>query len=55
MSEAFLSTVNLSFTFRCGLLMRQMHHWSANIFVGAIVVHMCRIFFTGGFRRRRGS
>jgi len=53
MSEAFLSTVNLSFSVRCGLLMRQMHHWSANIFVGAIVVHMCRVFFTGGFRRPR--
>jgi ubiquinol-cytochrome c reductase cytochrome b subunit len=53
MSEAYASTVNLSFTVRCGLLMRQMHHWSANIFVGAIVVHMCRVFFTGAFRRPR--
>ena len=33
--------------------MRQMHHWSANIFVGSIVVHMLRIFFTGAFRRPR--
>jgi ubiquinol-cytochrome c reductase cytochrome b subunit len=53
MSEAYESTVNLSFAVRCGLLMRQMHHWSANIFVGSIVVHMCRVFFTGGFRRPR--
>jgi ubiquinol-cytochrome c reductase cytochrome b subunit len=30
-----------------------MHHWAANIFVGSIVVHMARIFFTGAFRRPR--
>ena len=52
-SEAYESTVNLSFVVRGGLLMRQMHHWAANIFVGAIVVHMLRIFFTGAFRRPR--
>src|SRR5665213_958051 len=52
-SEAFESTVNMSFVVRGGLLMRQMHHWSANIFVGSIVVHMLRVFFTGGFRRPR--
>jgi ubiquinol-cytochrome c reductase cytochrome b subunit len=52
-SEAYASTINLTFSVRCGLLMRQMHHWAANIFVGSIVVHMCRIFFTGGFRRPR--
>jgi ubiquinol-cytochrome c reductase cytochrome b subunit len=52
-SEAFASTVNLSFAVRGGLLMRQMHHWSANIFVGSIVVHMLRVFFTGAFRKPR--
>jgi len=53
MSEAYASTVNLSFAVRGGLLMRQMHHWAANIFVGAIVVHLARIFFTGAFRKPR--
>jgi ubiquinol-cytochrome c reductase cytochrome b subunit len=52
-SEAYLSTINLSFTVRFGLVMRQMHHWAANIFVGSIAVHMARIFFTGAFRRPR--
>jgi ubiquinol-cytochrome c reductase cytochrome b subunit len=52
-SAAYLSTIDLSFSVRFGLVMRQMHHWAANIFVGAIVVHMCRIFFTGAFRRPR--
>ena len=52
-SEAFNSTVNLSFAVRGGLLMRQMHHWACDIFVGAIVVHMARVFFTGAFRKPR--
>jgi len=52
-TEAFASTVNLSFAVRAGLLMRQMHHWSSDIFIGAIVVHMGRVFFTGAFRKPR--
>ncbi|MFZ0248609.1 MAG: cytochrome bc complex cytochrome b subunit [Acidimicrobiales bacterium] len=52
-SEAFRSTVNISFNVRGGLLIRQMHHWAADIFIGSIIVHMCRIFFTGAFRKPR--
>ena len=32
-SEAFASTVRLSFDVRGGLLMRQIHHWAALIFI----------------------
>jgi len=53
MSEAYASTINLSFSVRAGLVMRQMHHWAAVLFIGAIGVHMCRVFFTGAFRRPR--
>ncbi len=52
-SEAYRSTVNISFDVRGGLLVRQMHHWAADIFTGSIVVHMARIFFTGAFRKPR--
>jgi ubiquinol-cytochrome c reductase cytochrome b subunit len=52
-TEAYASSVNLSFAVRGGLLMRQMHHWACDIFVGSIVVHMARIFFTGAFRKPR--
>ena len=52
-SEAFYSTINMSFNVRCGLLMRQMHHWACDIFVASIVVHMARVFFTGAFRKPR--
>ncbi|MFN8076263.1 MAG: ubiquinol-cytochrome c reductase cytochrome b subunit [Kineosporiaceae bacterium] len=52
-SEAYASSVRLSFDIRGGLLMRQIHHWAALIFVAAIVVHMFRVFFTGAFRKPR--
>ena len=53
MSEAFASTLDLSFDVRGGLLMRQMHHWSAMLFIAAMIVHMLRVFFTGAFRKPR--
>lgn len=52
-SAAYASTVRLSFDIRAGLLMRQTHHWSALLFVAAIVLHLLRIFFTGAFRKPR--
>ncbi len=53
MSEAFASTMKLSFEVTGGLLMRQIHHWAALLFVASIVVHMLRVFFTGAFRKPR--
>jgi ubiquinol-cytochrome c reductase cytochrome b subunit len=53
MSEAYASSIDLSFSVRCGLLMRQMHHWACDIFLAAMVVHMARVFFTGAFRKPR--
>src|SRR5204863_5908456 len=53
MSVAYRSAVDLSFKVRAGLLMRQTHHWAADVFVAAIIVHMLRIFFTGAFRKPR--
>ncbi|HIY86006.1 MAG TPA: cytochrome bc complex cytochrome b subunit [Candidatus Yaniella excrementavium] len=53
MSAAYASTLDISFEIRGGLFMRQVHHWSALIFVAAASVHMLRVFFTGAFRRPR--
>ena len=53
MSAAYRSTVELSFDVRAGLVMRQIHHWAALLFLAAIVTHLCRVFFTGAFRRPR--
>lgn len=53
MSEAFASTLQISFDVRGGLLIRQMHHWAALFFVASIVIHLLRVFFTGAFRKPR--
>ncbi len=53
MSRAFASTLDLSFDVRGGLLIRQIHHWAALLFVASMIVHMCRIFFTAAFRKPR--
>ncbi|MFC6020541.1 cytochrome b N-terminal domain-containing protein [Plantactinospora solaniradicis] len=53
MSAAYESSLNISFDVRGGLVMRQMHHWAALLFMAAIIVHMMRIFFTGAFRKPR--
>ncbi len=53
MSAAMASTLEISFDVRGGLLVRQMHHWAALVFVAGIGVHMLRVFFTGSFRKPR--
>jgi ubiquinol-cytochrome c reductase cytochrome b subunit len=53
MSEAFASTLNISFDVRGGLLMRQMHHWAAMLFVASMMIHLLRVYFTGAFRKPR--
>ncbi|MZG18007.1 DUF4405 domain-containing protein, partial [Streptomyces sp. SID5914] len=52
-SEAFDSTLHISFDVRGGLLVRQAHHWAALVFVAAVLAHMLRVFFTGAFRKPR--
>lgn len=53
MSVAYSSSLDISFEIRGGLLMRQVHHWSALLFVAAAGLHMLRVFFTGAFRKPR--
>ncbi len=36
-----------------GTLIRRMHHWSAHLMIGAIVLHMMRVFFTAAYRKPR--
>ncbi|WP_049577061.1 cytochrome b [Nonomuraea sp. SBT364] len=52
-SEAFDSTMRLSLEVRGGLLIRQMHHWAALVFVAAVASQLLRMFLTGAFRRPR--
>jgi ubiquinol-cytochrome c reductase cytochrome b subunit len=53
MSQAYKSVVDISYERNAGLLFRQTHHWAADVFVAAVIMHLIRVFFTGAFRRPR--
>ncbi len=53
MSEAYKSVLDITFNVPAGLLIRQVHHWAADVFIASIVLHLVRIFFTGAYRKPR--
>jgi ubiquinol-cytochrome c reductase cytochrome b subunit len=53
MSQAYKSTLDITFDVRGGLIIRQIHHWAALLFLAAMLIHMFRVFFTGAFRKPR--
>lgn len=53
MSEAYASTVDISFEVRGGLLIRQVHNWASLVFVAALSAHVLRLFLVGAFRGPR--
>jgi ubiquinol-cytochrome c reductase cytochrome b subunit len=53
MSEAYKSVLDISFRYKAGLLIRQTHHWAADVFVASMAIHLMRVFFTGAFRKPR--
>src|SRR6201996_985911 len=53
MSQAYASTMTISFATRGVLLMRQIHHWPADLFMAALTIHLLRVFFTGAYRKPR--
>jgi ubiquinol-cytochrome c reductase cytochrome b subunit len=53
MSAAYDSVLRISFDVKGGLLIRQMHHWAALVFIGAVAMHLARVYFTAAFLRPR--
>jgi ubiquinol-cytochrome c reductase cytochrome b subunit len=53
MGACYRSLIHISFDVPAGMLIRQMHHWAALIFVAAIAAHLVRIFLTAAYRRPR--
>ena len=49
MSQAYRSVLAITFDVHGGLLTRQVHHWSADVFVAAICLRLLRVFFRGRF------
>jgi ubiquinol-cytochrome c reductase cytochrome b subunit len=52
-SSAYASTMNISFDVRGGILLRQMHHWAAMLFIASMMIHLMRVYLTGAFRKPR--
>ncbi|MFL5871444.1 MAG: cytochrome bc complex cytochrome b subunit [Solirubrobacterales bacterium] len=47
------SVLGIVFDVPAGNLIRQTHHWAADLFVVAIVLHLLRIVLTGAYRKPR--
>jgi len=51
--EAYRSMKDLQFVVTFGIVLRNMHRWSAHAMVAIVFVHMCRVFWTGSYKRPR--
>lgn len=51
--QAYLDILALRSNTWFGDLLRNIHHWSANLLVVVVVLHLLRVFFTGSYRRPR--
>ena len=52
-AEAFASVDYLMTDVNFGWLIRSIHRWSASMMVLALVLHVFRVYLTGGFKRPR--
>jgi quinol-cytochrome oxidoreductase complex cytochrome b subunit len=52
-SAAYRSMKDLQFVVTFGPVLRNMHRWAAHAMVVAVFLHMCRVFFTGGYKAPR--
>lgn len=52
-TAAYGSVTGLQEEVLFGRLVRNSHHWSANLLVGVALLHLLRVFLTGGYHRPR--
>lgn len=52
-AEAYRSIQRLHKTVPLGLVLRSMHHWTANLMVVMVILHMFRVFITGSYKNPR--
>ena len=52
--DAYRSMKDLQFVVTFGVILRNMHRWAAHGMVAVVFLHMCRVFFTGAYKRPRG-
>lgn len=51
--EAYKSVKFIMTEVEFGWFVRSVHHWCANLFVIVMMIHMCRVFFTGSYKKPR--
>merc|ERR1712209_359424 len=52
-SEAFASVQYIMTEVNFGWLIRSIHRWSASMMVLMMILHVCRVYLTGGFKKPR--
>lgn len=52
-TQAYDRMLDLRGTVAFGTMLRNMHRWSAHGMVAVVFLHMCRVFFTGSYKKPR--
>jgi len=52
-AAAYRSMKDIEYATAFGMLVRNAHRWAAHGMVGVVFLHMCRVFFTGAYKRPR--
>jgi quinol-cytochrome oxidoreductase complex cytochrome b subunit len=52
-NEAYRSMKDLQFVVTFGVVLRNMHRWSAHAMVAVVFLHLCRVFWTGSYKAPR--
>ena len=52
-TEAFSSVEYIMTSVNFGWLIRSVHRWSASMMVLNMILHVCRVYLTGGFKKPR--
>jgi cytochrome b6 len=52
-TEAFMSVQYIMNDVNFGWLIRSTHRWSASMMVLMMILHVCRVYLTGGFKKPR--
>jgi quinol-cytochrome oxidoreductase complex cytochrome b subunit len=50
---AYRSMKDIEFAVTFGMFLRNAHRWAAHGMVAVVFLHMCRVFFTGSYKRPR--
>jgi quinol-cytochrome oxidoreductase complex cytochrome b subunit len=51
--QAYDDMKDLQFIVSAGLVVRNMHRWAAHLMVLFVLLHLCRVFFTGAYKHPR--